>query len=503
MFKSIFTKYMLSFIALLAVGFISISAVITSVITSYSIKSNQTSMFNIAKVIYTNINTVMKSENTSFSDAVSSNRDTFSQIIHQLSLYSDSQFEVIVADENGKIILIAGPDESFFSETYSDEKYIDLEPQSDSGFKYSNLNGLFKTRRFNYYYPIYSSNETQNSRYIGKIIISTSAGNIQGISEQILKIILFASLWIFIAAGIAVYFITNRITKPIKIMNSAAKSYSKGDFTTRVPISGTDEIAELSQTFNQMADSLSVLESTRNTFLSSVSHDLRTPMTSIQGFIDGILDGTIPPEKHTYYLNIVSSEVKRLSRLVNSLLDISRMESGNFKLQKTVFDVCEVARLILISFEEKIDIKKINIEFETDDDPSEVFADKDAVHQILYNLIDNAIKFTYENGNLKIYIKSTADKYTISVYNTGLGIKKEELPFVFDRFFKSDSSRGLDKTGTGLGLYIAKSKLEAHGEKISVKSEYQKDCEFVFTLKKKSAESKNEITNNQNKNSQR
>ena len=207
-------------------------------------------------------------------------------------------------------------------------------------------------------------------------------------------------------------------------------------------------------------------------------------MTSIQGFIDGILDGTIPPDSQDYYLKIVSDEVKRLSRLVNSLLEISRLESGKVKINKTNFDICEIARLILISFEEKINEKNLEIEFVTDEDPANVYADRDAVHQVLYNLIHNAIKFTENAGTLKISIRNMGRKFEVSIFNTGTGIKKEDLPYVFDRFYKTDSSRGLDKTGTGLGLYIVKTKIEAHGEKVSVESEYGKNCCFKFTLAK-------------------
>ena len=280
------------------------------------------------------------------------------------------------------------------------------------------------------------------------------------------------------------YFITNRITTPVKQISKAVRSYAKGNFDVRIPIKSEDEIGELARAFNNMASDLSKLEKTKNTFFSSVSHDLKTPMTSIQGFIEGILDGTIPEEKQSYYLGIVLEEVKRLTRLVNSLLDITRMQSGSVKLSPEKFDVCEMARLILISFEEKIDELKLDVEFNCDDDPSNVFADKDAIHQVLYNIISNALKFTPEGGKLKIDItkEKANEKYIVSVYNSGIGIKEEELPFVFDSFYKADSSRGLDKTGTGLGMFIAKSKIEAHGEKIGVESEYEKYCRFHFTL---------------------
>ena len=204
-------------------------------------------------------------------------------------------------------------------------------------------------------------------------------------------------------------------------------------------------------------------------------------MTVIAGFVDGIRDGTIPPEKQDYYLEIISTEVRRLSRLVNTLLEISRMQSGERKLNITHFNVSEKARQVLLSFEKKIDAKKIEIEFNNDEDVF-VSADTDAVHQVLYNLMDNAVKFTPEKGTISVTIEKKEKKAHIRIRNTGEGIPPEELPNIFDRFYKSDRSRGLDKTGTGLGLYIAKTNINMHGEKITCKSKQNEYTEFEFSL---------------------
>jgi signal transduction histidine kinase len=221
----------------------------------------------------------------------------------------------------------------------------------------------------------------------------------------------------------------------------------------------------------------------RNTFMSNVSHDLRSPMTSISGFIDGILDGVIPPEKHRYYLQIVSSEIQRLSRLVGSLLDLSRIQAGERKFTMAPFDICEMGREILISFEQKINRKHLEVEFDCEDDRMSVAADRDAIYQILYNLCDNAIKFSSEGALLRISIERLKSrKVLVSVYNEGQGISPADLPYVFERFYKSDKSRGLNKTGVGLGLFISKTIIAAHGEQISVTSEEGKNCEFTFTL---------------------
>jgi len=257
-----------------------------------------------------------------------------------------------------------------------------------------------------------------------------------------------------------------------------------------VKVRGRDEVADLAEAFNQMADSLENLEQMRNSFVANISHDLRTPMTTIAGFIDGIRDGVIPPEEHEYYLEVVSKEVHRLSRLVASLLDLSRIQAGDRKFVMKPFDICEMARVILISFEQQIEEKKLDVVFECEEDRMQVLADHDAIYQIFYNICHNALKFSREGGRLRLRILYTKEKRVqVSVYNEGQGIPQEELPQVFERFYKSDKSRGLDKTGVGLGLYIAKTIISAHGEKIWVESESGKWCEFSFTLQKATAQS--------------
>lgn len=480
--KTIYSKYLVSFIALLGVSFFAIAVIICSVVMTYSINTKTDLMNKTAEMIYLEVSNEMMTEQCDFETAIQKNTEKYADVFKVLSDYSESS--IVLFSTDGQILYENAPDDVFNKAKIGTEFIDGIKNSSDSP-TLSDLGGFFLQRRFNYIYPVEEASDG-NNKTIGYIILTSSASGMSQVFEQIIKVIIIASLWVFLAAIIIVYFITDRITTPIKEISKAVKAYAKGNFDVRIPVSGEDEIATLSEAFNNMASDLSKLEKTRNTFFSSVSHDLKTPMTSIQGFIEGIQDGTIPPEKHDYYLGIVLDEVKRLTRLVNSLLDVTRMQSGSVKLNPVKFDVCEMARLILISFEEKIDEKKLNIEFNCEDDPSNVFADKDAIHQVLYNIVSNAMKFTPEEGTLKIDItRAEHDKYNVSVYNTGIGIKEEELPFIFDSFYKADSSRGLDKTGTGLGMFIAKSKIEAHGEKIGVESQYEKYCRFYFTLSKK------------------
>jgi signal transduction histidine kinase len=212
-------------------------------------------------------------------------------------------------------------------------------------------------------------------------------------------------------------------------------------------------------------------------------------MTTIAGFIEGITSGAIPPEQHGHYLGIVSSEVHRLSRLVSQLLDLSRYESGDRKLSFVDFDVAEVARLVIISFEKTLDEKKLNVEFESDDSVY-VHADKDAIYQVVYNLCHNAIKFSREGGTFRVTIERIGSKkIRFSVYDEGQTVSKEDAVHIFDRFYKTDKSRGLDKTGVGLGLYICKTVIDGHGEEIALLP-HEEGCEFWFTLKEGEAVSK-------------
>ena len=288
-------------------------------------------------------------------------------------------------------------------------------------------------------------------------------------------------VWLLGFAGCML--ISNGMIRPLREMSKVVKRFALGDFSARVTVRGQDEIADLADSFNDMAQALSDLEEQRNTFLANISHDLRTPMTSISGFIDGILDGTIKPEDRDHYLNIIGTEVKRLSRLVCTLLEVTRIEAGARKFNMTDFDICEMAMMILFSFEKQIDDKKLLVEFNCTEERVAVSADADAIHQVLYNLIDNAVKFSYEKGILRVTVrKDDSKKILVEVYNEGNGISKEDLPHVFDRFYKADKSRGMDKTGVGLGLFIVKAIIQAHGDTIEAESEEGKYCLFRFLL---------------------
>ena len=414
---------------------------------------------------------------TDFEHFVTLRINDISNMINILSKNAE-KMTILITDHQGRILVST---DGLYTGTIEDSRILNALTEKKGSKFYTDIGGLLN-RKYGVIITPFQYNFAEISA--GALIVCYSAGSPNNLAIGTVKTIILASLWVMIASFVVIYFITEKIVAPIKQMTYATRNFAKGKFDVKTPVVGEDEIAELAVAFNSMADALANYEYMRSSFLANVSHDLRTPMTSIAGFIDGILEGAIPPEKQPYYLEIIGQEVKRLSRLVNTLLDISRMESGNRKFEKKPFDVCEMARIILLSFESKIDAKRLDVEFDAEEDRLMVFSDQDAINQVLYNICDNAVKFSKEGGKFQIKIKETFNKVIIKIYNEGEGIPNEDLPYVFDRFYKSDRSRGLDKTGVGLGLYICKTIMDNLEEDISVEGIYGQYCEFTIKLTK-------------------
>ena len=270
---------------------------------------------------------------------------------------------------------------------------------------------------------------------------------------------------------------------PIRQMSMAVSEFASGNFGKRIDYNSDDEIGELAANFNNMADSIENLENMRSSFVSNVSHELRTPMTTITGFVEGILDGTVKKDEQEKYLQIVLDESKRLSRMVNDLLSISRMENNEYKLNKRIFNINELVKVVLFKFEGDVTGKNIDIELNLAENCKDVYADSDAITQVVTNLVHNAVKFTPEGGNISVRSWIYGKKAYVEIKNSGHGIEKDKLGFVFDRFYKTDDSRSNDKTGAGLGLFIVKNLINHHGEKIWVESEVDSFTKFTFCFK--------------------
>ncbi|MBQ8731940.1 MAG: HAMP domain-containing histidine kinase [Oscillospiraceae bacterium] len=317
---------------------------------------------------------------------------------------------------------------------------------------------------------------------VGYVFVSMPADNMISFLMEILKGCILASFVVMLLSFVVIYFMTRKLVAPLHDMVSATKSFGNGDFSRRVEVVDYDEIGELAIAFNNMASSMATMESTRRSFIANVSHELKTPMTTIGGFIDGILDGTIPEEKRNQYLRIVSEEVKRLSRIVRSMLNIARIEAGENTLNRTEVNLTETILQVLFTFEHRINEKNLEIRGLEGMGKQIVAADEDLIHQVVYNLVENAVKFVNRDGYIEFHAFQDQNFAYFSVRNSGTGISKEELPLVFERFYKTDKSRGLDKNGVGLGLHIVKTILNLHGGEIMVSSVEGEYCEFTFTL---------------------
>ncbi len=347
------------------------------------------------------------------------------------------------------------------------------------------LGGMYKSSHFISVEPINSK-----SGFEGAVIAAQNTDSLHEPIKNVFKVFLLSALLALAMAFVATYVLTYQMTKPLREMSAAAKQYSKGDFSNRISVpyhkkvlgKDEDEVAELVTAFNSMANALSAIETSRRNFVANVSHELKTPMTTIGGFIDGILDGTIDSSKSSYYLRIVSDEVKRLSRLVTGMLNMSKIEAGQLKIQPKNFDISAMTFKTMLGFERVIDEKKIEIRGLDSVEPLNICADEDMINQVVYNLIDNAVKFTDEGGYIEVAIKSDSEKLIFSVKNSGKGISREDASKIFERFYKTDKSRSYDVKGAGLGLYIVKTIIDMHGGQITVNSEPGEYTQFVFWI---------------------
>lgn len=355
-----------------------------------------------------------------------------------------------------------------------------LRDVADGGFfEFGRFSGRFE----NIYYTAGEPFTNSHGDVVGFVFVSQPASQLEQVWSRLSKLFLFCSVFPMVLMFIFLFAATRRMIKPLNLMSQAAVKMSNGDFSNHIPVSGDDEISELSEAFNKMSNSLSQLEGMRRSFIANVSHELRTPMTTISGFIDGILDGTIPKEKQSYYLELVSNEVKRLSRLVHSMLSLARLESGEQKVNYSEFALKDLVLEVLFSQEQRIEAAHLEITGLSKADDVKIKADRDLIYQAVFNLVDNAIKFSPEGEAIEFGISRLSDgRVSFKVKNAGKGIDPNELPFVFDRFYKTDRSRSANKDGTGLGLYIVKTIVDIHKAGISVGSVPEKYTEFEIVF---------------------
>lgn len=348
----------------------------------------------------------------------------------------------------------------------------------------STLDGMFEHSCYVVGRPILATSQSGDPLVAGVVFAASDARYLDTFRVDMLRMFIFASIGAFAVSFCVVGLFSYGMVRPLREMAIAARCFGQGDFTRRVPVTSQDEIGQLALAFNNMAASLASSESTRRSFIANVSHELKTPMTTIAGFIDGILDGTIPPDRQNYYLKIVSDEVKRLSRLVKTMLDLSRIDNGELHLNKQRFDLTSTVLSVLITFEKNIEKKNIQVTGLEDAQSLFIDGDPDMIHQVVYNLIENAVKFVNEGGYIELHVKDVNHRAEVSIKNSGQGIPADEIGMIFDKFYKTDKSRSQDKNGMGLGLYIVRTMIQQHGGDITVKSTEGEFCEFIFWLPK-------------------
>jgi len=335
--------------------------------------------------------------------------------------------------------------------------------------------------------PIYEEN---GDDIHGMVIAATETESLTEMWRAFLGIFGMTSITVLLIAFVASSVTAMQQTKPIQEMAAATRRFAEGNFDARVQTyDRDDEVGELAEAFNAMAQSLQQTERQRQEFIANISHELKTPMTTITGYADGILDGTIPPEKANQYLAIISDESRRLSRLVRRMLEVSRLQSSDMLREKKAFDICESSRRVLISMEKKITDRGLDVEADIPEEPILVMGDNDLITQVIYNLLENAAKFAAPDSTLYLGLSLRGEKAEVCIRNAGPTIDPEEIPKLFERFHKADKARSEDKDGVGLGLYIVKTILEQHHEQIRVTSEYGLTT-FAFTMTRASESGK-------------
>jgi len=404
--------------------------------------------------------------------------DKLQAIVDMASVGADA--DIIVSDKAGSIYVYSKIKNNKTVDFYN----IEVEDKSNISEKNMKILNSGKpveyiNENFTYIYPVIENNQFQ-----GYVIMTTPLAIISKQLHRIYFIVWISALVAMIFASAVLSLVSKKILiNPLAEINNVAKKFASGEVNRRVNIESKDEIGELASSFNIMAESLEKVENNRRDFISNVSHELRSPITSIKGFIAGIIDGVIPKDKEGYYLERVYSEIKRLTRLINDLLDLSTIESGKLKFNIKKININELIRLCIINNEQNIKEKEITLKVELQKEKYYVNADEDKTMQVITNLLDNAIKYCGNSGMIKISTYHKGSKVFVQIYNNGPKIGDEEIRHIWDRFYKSDKSR-TNKVSTGLGLPIVRMILMQQGEEVWVKNNPHIGVTFTFSLTK-------------------
>lgn len=461
--KSIAAEYFSLSAALVAASLIFMSALIISFSVSTYKSDRKIMLEQLTEEVRVSISAYLSNGE----EGISALRD----ILPSVSAGRDAEY--ILFDSEGDVLACSEASPCSHTGKLSAQSMSMAAPEG--AFSMDTMNGFYPVSCL---YMLYSLNCGGEDYYFAA---SLSAQGFADYLKSMVILFIIAFALIMIMVFPLLKYTINRILTPLKEMTLAAKRFGEGDFSEKVCISDQNEMGFLANTLNDMASSLEAIEENRKSFISNVSHELRTPMTTIGGFVDGILDGTIPENRHREYLRTVSEEINRLARLVRSMLNISKYEAGEMQLQTEDFDITELTVKTVLLFEKRIEGKNIDIQG-LDAERLYVNADMDLVQQVIFNLTENAVKFVNEGGYISYSFRIEDGAAAVVVRNSGEGLRKNEINKVFDRFYKTDESRGKDKTGVGLGLSIVRSIIKLHNGSVLVRSKTGEYTEFEFTL---------------------
>ncbi|MGL5821955.1 MAG: sensor histidine kinase [Sarcina sp.] len=460
---SLVPKLLLSVMAIIGIIFAIIAFILSATVKDYYCKNRIEKIDEVSEII---------------SQSVSSYKNDKYTNLQQLNVVLSFGQQFLNAD-----ILITDPQGVVFAVSNENDSEMKLQ-------KIDTLDGknILENNTLDYDkgdYNIYSKKLFNKGKFEGVMIVETPLDQMKLALKQIYSIIWFFVILTLIILSIVIYAVAERfIINPIEEVNKVSRQIAKGNASERVKINSNDELGELADNFNSMAEAIEKVEMNRREFISNVSHELRSPMTSIKGFIAGILDGIIPPDKEHFYLKKVSEEIERLTRLISDLLDISAMQAGKLTFNFAKVDINELLKTAVINLEPKVTDKNLSVEIDLNSDDTLVYADRDKLMQVATNLTDNAIKYCVEGGNIKITTASKEDKILVSIYNDSPQLTDEQLKQVWERFYKADKSR-TNKYSTGLGLSIVWNIITNHKQEVWCKnSDDGNGVIFEFTLEK-------------------
>jgi len=403
-------------------------------------------------------------------DALSTKLEIIGESAEAYLFFTDNDGRVMIASSPDKLECLTVPEEMMEKIDASDADYYHV---------FGTLGGMLDGKS----YITVSEMRNENGQPSGYLFLCSSGEQLTQFKQQFWSNFLLSACVMLLCASILTKILMRQLTDPLQKVTDAAQRFGGGDLSVRVEgVEGEGEAADLARTFNRMADNIQMNDNSRGQFMGNIAHELRTPMTTIKGFVDGILDGTIPPDMQNHYLQLVSEETGRLARLIQNMLDLSKLESGEYQVNARMFNIWETLTGVALSAEQRINDGMIDLEGLTMDEKVLVYADPDLIHQVAYNILDNAIKFTPAGGTIKFHVEKLGPEVEISIWNSGQGISPEALPYVFQRFYKEDRSRGLHARGAGLGLNICKVLVNLSGGQIRVESQQGEWCQFVFTL---------------------